>query len=736
MEELKKTLEDVQKKADGFLQTEIDKHKSLLEEEYNSMKKKLEEDISIKKEDLEFEKKNINKVKEKVLKQFLDEQNKIKEEASRKHEIITLNVGGRKFTTTRHTLTKYKGSMLYAMVNGNFKENEDNEIFIDRDGELFAYILTYLRNGEFVMPKDPRLRYLIQKEIEYYAIDGLTMHDDLSFGYHNSFNYEKYYLDEFNEIRTRENKYRKMFVEDRNNLELDNIPLINLFAERNNLVVFPNPYSSCVMIDSSNSVPEYKTPIVNRDEFLARWISYTDNIFDGLCWDNIIVAGGSVLSCLLGKEFGNDIDMFIIASGQKSARNTIMRIYNHILNSGFVNDPKTDLFWIRTEHALTFTLEYPNRHIQVVLRLYKNPAEVLHTFDLDSSCVYFDGSNVFGSERFVHALRYQTNVVDPTRQSKTYEMRLYKYTRRGFSISVPGYCAENINPNVNLRNFWSTNGIKRLLIMKRYEELTGDGMNVLRCECEYINERIPSNRGRVNLEIYCKPCKRHSEFYGKDKLLKYYGGNYDNRYDDHQRKWKFQYETYYQRLVTADVRSLVRIENVEDKHIYEVETQIVPSDYCSEFIPYGRSWNPDDLKELFEKRLQGLVHKKKLIPFLFLYDVHDEPNEYRIYLFDYNYSLTRPIDENYEPPDLNNDDSSDNDSTDDDSNNIPEGYYRPEFVLSYTRDKPFDIKHPNLSIPQELTFEEPDPEKNMRGSFQPTKFDWYGDALTRDIEIL
>lgn len=43
---------------------------------------------------------------------------------------------------------------------------------------------------------------------------------------------------------------------------------------------------------------------------------------------------------------------------------------------------------------MTFVSEFPFRKIQIVLRLYKTLAEVLHGFDVDCCSVGFDGHTV------------------------------------------------------------------------------------------------------------------------------------------------------------------------------------------------------------------------------------------------------------------------------------------------------------------------------------------------------
>ena len=65
-------------------------------------------------------------------------------------QLIRLNVGGIKFETSLSTLQSVESSMLGAMFSGRFDlvKQEDNSIFIDRDGRLFHHILNWLRDRQ------------------------------------------------------------------------------------------------------------------------------------------------------------------------------------------------------------------------------------------------------------------------------------------------------------------------------------------------------------------------------------------------------------------------------------------------------------------------------------------------------------------------------------------------------------------------------------------------------------
>jgi hypothetical protein len=100
--------------------------------------------------------------------------------------LVTLNVGGKLFTTTKKTLTqKLYGNQprhkLQAMVEGrgSVVRDIDGNIFLDRNGKLFRHILDYLRNqgdlSKCVFPvNDPVLLLSIIIEAEYYQLPNIV----------------------------------------------------------------------------------------------------------------------------------------------------------------------------------------------------------------------------------------------------------------------------------------------------------------------------------------------------------------------------------------------------------------------------------------------------------------------------------------------------------------------------------------------------------------------------------
>uniref|UniRef100_A0A914UYV2 BTB domain-containing protein n=1 Tax=Plectus sambesii TaxID=2011161 RepID=A0A914UYV2_9BILA len=85
--------------------------------------------------------------------------------------LVTLNVGGKLFTTRTSTLVQ--SDFFARMFNKNWMErmNESGSerLFIDRNPNIFQFVLDFLR-GSFVLPENDQLRQKILTEADYFGI--------------------------------------------------------------------------------------------------------------------------------------------------------------------------------------------------------------------------------------------------------------------------------------------------------------------------------------------------------------------------------------------------------------------------------------------------------------------------------------------------------------------------------------------------------------------------------------
>lgn len=150
-----------------------------------------------------------------------------------------------------------------------------------------------------------------------------------------------------------------------------------------------------------------------------------------------------------------DIDLFLYGLNEKEAEEKIHEIFELIRSNlrkhipaeykSNILEPQNqeylfqNVFIMRTQNSVSFYCDFPIRPVQIVLRLYSSPSEILASFDVDCCACGFDGKHVWASPRGIRALETRCNIVDVSRRSQVYEDRLYKYAKRGYRVAVPGY---------------------------------------------------------------------------------------------------------------------------------------------------------------------------------------------------------------------------------------------------------------------------------------------------------
>lgn len=183
------------------------------------------------------------------------------------------------------------------------------------------------------------------------------------------------------------------------------------------------------------------------------------------------VAGGSVVRCLLrdpraGPFFASgDVDVFICAKGD-AAENHATELSRRICSE---LEQKCHAVWI-TRTLFTINIRcrrqieregYPgtykvweNFDVQIILRIYQSPSEVLCGFDVDCCCVGFGPESrnpsvaasvhnmtVWALPRALAAFKKSRTLLNPLHawpRQPSYELRLAKYAARGFPVAVPG----------------------------------------------------------------------------------------------------------------------------------------------------------------------------------------------------------------------------------------------------------------------------------------------------------
>ncbi|KAJ3033317.1 hypothetical protein HDV00_006507 [Rhizophlyctis rosea] len=287
------------------------------------------------------------------------------------------------------------------------------------------------------------------------------------------------------DVVAKENEFRKLFAQDVANPKIKD-PYASLLPvhESADQALWhawgeeEMPEAVIMPLDAEARADTGTSMVADNAEFLLNWRIFTEGSLQFLDWTNIFAAGGSVLACLAPvppehdtpasrREYfrekypGSDIDLFIWGLDEQGAKLKMEQIYNCIIDACPF---ESTVF--RTAHAVTIVSQYPYRHVQIVLRLYKSPAEILMGFDVDCCGVGFDGTQAWATRRAHIAIVSQANSVDMSRRSPSYEMRLAKYAVRGFEIHVPSIDRSRVDPQIFERSYNKVNGLARLLVLE------------------------------------------------------------------------------------------------------------------------------------------------------------------------------------------------------------------------------------------------------------------------------
>ena len=87
-----------------------------------------------------------------------------------KSTTVQFDIGGTLYKVSLSLLESFPDSMLSSIVSTKWKEGFEEQIFIERDGHRFRYVLDYMRDGKVTLPKGECIEALCT-ELEYFGIE-------------------------------------------------------------------------------------------------------------------------------------------------------------------------------------------------------------------------------------------------------------------------------------------------------------------------------------------------------------------------------------------------------------------------------------------------------------------------------------------------------------------------------------------------------------------------------------
>lgn len=327
-------------------------------------------------------------------------------------------------------------------------------------------------------------------------------------------------------------QYRRHYIPDIDGLiELDNIakevPTITSGS-----VLLPN----CHKLVNTSTV-QAPTSIINNTQsdynsFMADSCPLIFKILDEV--DGAVLGGGGALWAYMGyTTMPKDFDIFLYDSESDPANNKIKRVekINAILK--IIQDLKMPFTFELVKGVITISITTKESiDIQIILRDYFSISEILHSFDIPSCAIAYDGKKTYFTKLAEWSIINHLNIVIPEYRSATYEIRLKKYFDKGFGLVF--LCLSNMDepiihlPNMDLTIHCTINEEKTIAIgnIKLPKLQIINSFIVNNCDIDYDTLQQKKKRTLSTTDIYELNCNQVFKksmfllyFYRKDKVL-------------------------------------------------------------------------------------------------------------------------------------------------------------------------------------------------------------------------
>lgn len=189
------------------------------------------------------------------------------------------------------------------------------------------------------------------------------------------------------------------------------------------------------------------------DKYIREHLLRIFPCLEGVDLSGVLIAGGSICAILTGDQSRDtDIDLFLCGYKTVEELETRAKRLAKDLSNYYIKI-NSNVTIYRTEHAVSILPHYISP-IQIILRGYETPSQVLHGFDIGSCAVGFWNGCFMTTSLGLFAMKYKMNIFDLSRRSTTYEFRLFsKYANRGFCVIVPELDLSKLKPDTRINKF-------------------------------------------------------------------------------------------------------------------------------------------------------------------------------------------------------------------------------------------------------------------------------------------
>ncbi len=171
-------------------------------------------------------------------------------------------------------------------------------------------------------------------------------------------------------------------------------------------------------------------PILRREDWVkGDFHTKTNNVFNKMDWQNVIVAGGFIFG-LLNSQCNDifkstDIDLFVWGKNMDVVKSKCVYLLEYF--------KEFNPFYIIKKSLMHIMIPGLKHMIQIVPFISETPVGVINDFDFNYTSMYYDGTDVRTTLRGLIALKYQLAMYKHSK-SRNFDLRIYKTIRKGLKI--------------------------------------------------------------------------------------------------------------------------------------------------------------------------------------------------------------------------------------------------------------------------------------------------------------
>ena len=194
-----------------------------------------------------------------------------------------------------------------------------------------------------------------------------------------------------------------------------------------------------------------KKCIKSKDDVLKDFETKTKGIFKGMCWNNVILAGGFTFGLVNNLHnsliSSTDIDLFIYNDvddiDENNGTSTVQNILKHF--------SQFNPYYITRGKVITLIIPDFEYDIQIIPTSKKSPREIIESFDFSYVKMYYDGNDIYTTLDGLIGLKNAITIYKPQEENnKITTIRLYKAIVKGLKIRYNGDIKNKYIDNKNI----------------------------------------------------------------------------------------------------------------------------------------------------------------------------------------------------------------------------------------------------------------------------------------------